>query len=54
MTNEEKANEILSYVAQNILSPMAFDDRPAKEVWLEKIGEEFSNFCSFVKQTLDK
>ena len=54
MTNKEKADKILSYVAQNILSPMAFDNRPASEVWLEKTGEEFNNFCSFVRKTLDK
>lgn len=54
MTNKEKADAILSYVAQKIISPLAFDDRPATIVWLEMSGEKFNNFCDFVRKTLDK
>lgn len=54
MTNKEKADEILSYIAQNIISPLAFDMRPASQVWDEMIGEPFNNLCAFVKKTLDK
>ena len=54
MTNHEKADEILSYVAQNIISPMAFDERPASEIWLEMSGEKFNELCEFVYKTLDK
>ena len=47
MTRAE-ADEILEYVAQNILSPMAFDDRKASEVWEEMIGEPFNKLCKKV------
>ena len=42
---EEQKNEILCYVAQKLLSPMATDERPAKEVWEELIGEPFNQLC---------
>ena len=42
------ADEILSYIAQNIISPLAFDERKAKDVWLEFSGEKFNQLCSFV------
>lgn len=47
MTRNE-ADEILSYVAQNLISPLAFDDRKAGEVWLELSGEKFNQLCKFV------
>ncbi len=47
MTKED-ANEILSYVAQEILSPMAFDERPASEVWAELTKAPFSKLCKIV------
>lgn len=53
MTRHE-ANEILGYVAQNILSPLALDERPAKEVWLELIGEPFNQLCAFVDKKVEK
>lgn len=55
MTKEE-ANEILGYVAQEILSPMAFDDRPASKVWEELTGTKFNTLCHMVnsKVTIDK
>ena len=47
MTREE-ADNILSYVAQNIISPLAFDETPAKEVWLRLSGTDFNKLWSFV------
>lgn len=49
MTKQE-ADEILQYVAQKILSPMAFDERPASEVWKELIGSPFSKLCRIVNE----
>lgn len=49
MTKNER-EEILCYVAQEIISPLAFDERPAKEVWLELSGEKFSSLCKFMSQ----
>jgi hypothetical protein len=48
MLTEEQKNEILCYVAQKLLSPMAADERPAKEVWKELIGEPFNQLCKIV------
>ena len=54
MTKKE-ADEILQYVAKNILSPMAFDKRPASVVWEEMIGAPFSKLCAFVhEKVVDK
>lgn len=47
MTRNE-ADEILSYIAQNLISPMAFDNRKASEVWLELSHEKFDDLCRFV------
>ena len=47
MTRTE-ADDILSYVAQNIISPLAFDETPAREVWLRLSGEDFNKLCQFV------
>ena len=44
----EEADKILSYVAQNIISPLAFDETPAKEVWLRLSGSGFNKLCEFV------
>ena len=43
-----EAYETLSYIAQNIISPLAFDERETKDVWLELSGEKFNQLCSFV------
>lgn len=51
---ETKANEILGYVAQEILSPMAFDNRPAKEVWSELTGNQFHTLAGIVWEGVDK
>lgn len=49
-----KANEILGYVAQEILSPMAFDDRPASEIWSEMTGNQFHKLAKIVYEDIDK
>ena len=54
MITREQADEILSYVAQEIISPLAFDERPAKEIWLELSGEPFSKLCKMVYELVDK
>ena len=48
MITRNEADEILSYVAQNLISPLAFDERKAKDVWLELSGGKFNQLCSFV------
>lgn len=48
MITRNEADEILSYIAQNIVSPLAFDERKAKEVWLDLSGEKFNRLCEFV------
>lgn len=49
-----KANEILGYVAQEILSPMAFNRRPAHEVWSELTGNQFHKLAGIVWEGVDK
>lgn len=53
MTKNE-AEQILSYVANNILSPMYNDNRPAQEVWKEMIGTPFNNLCKMVHEKVEK
>lgn len=47
MTKTE-ADDILAYVAQNIIAPLAFNDKPASEVWEDLIGYDFNKLCLFV------
>ena len=54
MITREQADEILSYVAQELISPIAFDERHAKEIWLELSGEPFSKLCKMVYELVDK
>ena len=53
MTRQE-ADNILEYVAQNLLAPMAFDDRPTSETWEIMIGTPFHNLCQYVNKMVDK
>lgn len=48
MITRDEADEILTYIAQNLISPLAFDERPASEVWLEMSGEKFNELCAFI------
>lgn len=50
MITRNEADEILSYIAQNLISPLAFDERKAKDVWLELSGEKFNALCAFVNE----
>jgi hypothetical protein len=47
MTKQE-ATDILCYVAQEIISPLAFDKRVCEEVWGELTSEKFNKLCRFV------
>lgn len=53
MTKQE-ADDILGYVAKNILSPMAFDSRPTSETWEIMIGTPFGDLCKYVHKMVDK
>lgn len=54
--NKAKAqmDEILSYIAENFVSPLCFDNRPAKEVYLEHSGEKFNDLVAFCYNLIDK
>ena len=54
MITRNEADEILSYVAQNLISPLAFDERSANEVWLEMSGEKFNELCAFIYGMIKK
>lgn len=47
MTRNE-ADIILSYIAQNFISPLCFDEREAKDIYLEYSGEKFNELVSLV------
>lgn len=47
MTKQE-IDEVASYVAQNIISPLAFDDTPAREVWMRLSVDDFNKFVKFL------
>ena len=49
-----EADEILQYVAQELLSPMAFDNRPASEVWEEMTKEPFNELCKIIYKKIEK
>lgn len=53
MTRKE-AEDILCYVAQNIISPLAFDETPAKEVWLKLSGDDFNKLCEFTYNMIEE
>ena len=54
MITKEQADKILSYVAQEIISPLAFDERPANVVWEELTKKKFSKLCSIVYENVDR
>ena len=47
MTKEER-DEILTYVAHNLISPLCFDNRPAREVYLDMSGDKFNALVEFL------
>jgi hypothetical protein len=55
MLTREQADKILAYVAQELISPFAFDDRPAYEIWLELTSRQpFNKLCEMVYALVDK
>ena len=54
MLTREQADEILAYVAQELISPLAFDKRPAEEAWLKLSGQPFNELCAMVYKLVDK
>lgn len=53
MTKNE-ATEILCYVAQEIISPLAFDERVDNTVWEELTSDKFSALCKFVHDMVEE
>lgn len=49
----EQADKILGYVAESILSPLALDERPAKEAWLELTSEPFNALVAMINECVD-
>lgn len=47
MTRKE-ADIILSHIAENLISPLCFDKREAKDIYLEHSGEKFNELVSLV------
>lgn len=47
MTRQE-VDEVLSYVAQKIISPLCNDKTPAMDVWRRLSGEDFNKFVNFM------
>lgn len=54
MLTKEQANEILCYVAEEILSPMVYTDISASEYWEQVTGEPFSKLCGIVNKYTEK
>lgn len=49
----EQADKILGYVVENILSPLALDERPAKDAWLELTSDPFNTLVAMVNECVD-
>lgn len=55
MLTKKQAEDILCFVAQEILSPMAFrQDITASDYWLEKTGDTFNRLCALVHKYTEK
>lgn len=53
MTRKE-ADTILSHIAQNFISPLCFDKREAKDIYLEYSGEKFNELVDVVFEMVEK
>lgn len=53
MTKNE-ADIILSYVAQNLISPLCFDKREARDIYLEYSGEKFNELVKIVYSMVER
>lgn len=53
MTKAE-ADEILGYVANEMISPLCFSDKSAKDAYLDLSGKTFNDLCAFVYTMVEK
>lgn len=53
MTRNE-ADIILSHVAQNLISPLCFDKREARDIYLEYSGEKFNELVKIVYSMVER
>lgn len=53
MTRNE-ADVILSHIAQNFISPLCFDKREARDIYLEYSGEKFNELVKTVFSMVEK
>lgn len=51
---QTQIDEILSYIANNFISPLCFDKRPTKEIYLEYSGKKFNDLVAFCRDLLDE
>lgn len=51
---QELADKILNYVAEEILSPMVLDKRPAYQVGAELTAEPFNKLCKMIYENIEK
>lgn len=51
---QTQIDEILSYIANNFISPLCFDKRPTKEIYLEYSGEKFNDLVTFCYDLFDE
>lgn len=53
MTRNE-ADVILSHIAQNFISPLCFDKREARDIYLEYSGEKFNELVKITFSMVEK
>lgn len=53
MTKNE-ADIILSHIAQNFISPLCFDKREARDIYLEYCGEKFNKLVNLVFEMVEE
>ena len=53
MTNAEK-DAVLTYVVDNFVSPLFYNDTPSYELWGVMSGITYDNFVKFLNEMLDK
>lgn len=51
---KEQADEILCYVAQEIIAPFAYDKKANLDVWKQVVEDNFSTLCKIVYGFVDK
>lgn len=53
MTKKE-VDEVLHYVAKEIISPLCHDKRTGDEIWDEMIGAPFNKFVTFMHNMIQE